>query len=355
MYPDYTSAYAQQAKLFIPKIQELGYGIGFSPAVPYPKDRTDYDMECFPYIDRYRLSGFNKYQPDLVLTFHDTWILAASDFTGKNALCITPIDTTELGFMDKMFLRATGANPISLTHHGDKTLRKEGFDPYYIPHGIDLNLFTIGKRSEIRTMLGLPQSTFIAGIIADNNGVPSRKAFPEQFAAFAEFNRKHPDSLLLVHSDPSREGGVDLKGLAMNLGILDKIIFGQDISVPIENIVSWYQSLNVLMMATCGEGFGVPIIEAQACGIPVIGTDCSAITELIPSSSGWLVKGQKFWNPTHMNWWTIPNIQQIANALEKAYKNNLNPAIIRSNVLKYDADFITNQYWSPALEEMTWK
>lgn len=42
-----------------------------------------------------------------------------------------------------------------------------------------------------------------------------------------------------------------------------------------------------------GEGFGIPIIEAQAAGCPVIVTDCTAMTELC--LSGWLIeKGTDF-------------------------------------------------------------
>ena len=34
-------------------------------------------------------------------------------------------------------------------------------------------------------------------------------------------------------------------------------------------------------MPSLYEGFGLPILEAQACGSPVIGSDCTAITETI--------------------------------------------------------------------------
>ncbi|NCQ29488.1 MAG: glycosyltransferase family 4 protein, partial [Armatimonadetes bacterium] len=42
-----------------------------------------------------------------------------------------------------------------------------------------------------------------------------------------------------------------------------------------------YNLFDVMVLPTMGEGFGLQFLEAMACGIPVVATDCSAVTELL--------------------------------------------------------------------------
>ena len=119
-------------------------------------------------------------------------------------------------------------------------------------------------------------------------------------------------------------------------------------------MLTWYQALDVLMMGTYGEGFGIPIAQAHACGIPVIGTGCTAITEKITPGTGWLVKGQRWWNWHHQAWWVIPSEAGLTAALAKAYRRqHARPEIIREHALAWDADHVTKAHWVPVLEELT--
>jgi len=45
-----------------------------------------------------------------------------------------------------------------------------------------------------------------------------------------------------------------------------------------------YNSFDVFALPTMGEGFGLPILESQACGVPALATDCSACSELLPDA-----------------------------------------------------------------------
>jgi len=47
------------------------------------------------------------------------------------------------------------------------------------------------------------------------------------------------------------------------------------------DLANIYRAFDVFALPTMGEGFGIPILEAMACGVPVVATACSAVTELL--------------------------------------------------------------------------
>jgi glycosyltransferase involved in cell wall biosynthesis len=57
-------------------------------------------------------------------------------------------------------------------------------------------------------------------------------------------------------------------------------------SVPFHEIHKLYQEMDILLMPTVREGFGLAVAEAMACGLPVVASDCSAIPELIDHGKG---------------------------------------------------------------------
>lgn len=291
--------------------------------------------------------------PDLVLILKDAWVLRPADYRRYRAAVWLATDTEPLGWPDReFFAAATGVRAVCMSKRGLSHARAAGLpDPLYVPFGIDTGFWAPGDRGAARDLLGLPQDVFIAGIDAANIG--PRKGWGEQLAAFAQFRNRHArDALLLIHSAKTHPEGIDLEQLAADLGI--SVLFPSHLNMTPAQMLTWYRSLNVLMMGTYGEGFGIPITQAQACGIPVIGTDCSAITEKIPPGTGWLVKGQRWWNPHHRAWWTIPNVPGLATALGKAYRGqHAAPAVIREHALAWDAGLVVKKYWVPALEELT--
>jgi glycosyltransferase involved in cell wall biosynthesis len=113
-----------------------------------------------------------------------------------------------------------------------------------------------------------------------------------------------------------------------------------------------YSAMDVLLNCTRGEGFGLPIIEAQACGTPAIVTDCTAMSEL----SHWRVpvdEDDKFLIQDSYQW--IPKVSLIAEELEKFYGLSCSDRgafgkAARARALKYDADLVAAEYWKPALE-----
>lgn len=298
--------------------------------------------------------AFGGRDPDLIIVLKDPWVLYPDEYRDMPYDCPVlvwaNIDCDPIGHPDLEFFRKSGTIPVAVSKFGLSTMRKHGLkNARYIPHGVDTDFWTPGDRAEARKLIGLPRGVFVAGICAANIG--PRKGWGEQFAAFAtETRRGRRDSLLLVHASKKHPEGIDLEDLARFHGIIDNVKFGSNHNMKSNQMRTWYRSLDVLMACTYGEGFGVPIVEALSCGVPVIGTDCSAISEKIQPGCGWLVKGQKWWHPHFQAEWTIPAVPQIAAKLGLSAGT---PKFIRESAMKYDAGLITTTMWKPLIEELT--
>ena len=68
-----------------------------------------------------------------------------------------------------------------------------------------------------------------------------------------------------------------LHSLAAELGIAQDVVFVG--AVPLEETVSFYRAADVFVYPSLNETFGLPILEAMACGCPVVTSDTSAMPE----------------------------------------------------------------------------
>ena len=71
--------------------------------------------------------------------------------------------------------------------------------------------------------------------------------------------------------------GALLHSLTAELGIADDVVFVG--GIPLEQTVSFYQAADVFVYPSFNETFGLPILEAMACGCPVVTSDTSAMPE----------------------------------------------------------------------------
>jgi len=100
-----------------------------------------------------------------------------------------------------------------------------------------------------------------------------------------------------------------------------------------------------------GEGFGVPILEAQACGVPGIVTDFSAMPEVC--GAGWHVEHRPYWTPQN-SWMAQAEVGSIVDALEecislKPAERDALAAKARAHALTFDVERVWSEYWLPAL------
>ncbi|MEI7652776.1 MAG: glycosyltransferase family 1 protein [bacterium] len=96
---------------------------------------------------------------------------------------------------------------------------------------------------------------------------------------------KNNYNLFVVGTIPEGQKG-DILRLASDYGYGEKMKLLHNVSDA--QLVTLYRQATVLVYPSFYEGFGLPIIEAMACGCPVITSNCSSMPELMPDKD-WLV------------------------------------------------------------------
>lgn len=356
------SGYGQQTANWVIKLREMGHDITISSYWGLQGAPTAWEgMTILPgFGNNYCSPSLGQHarmiQPDLVITLGDIWVMDPNILREIPIAHWLPVDCRPQSLADRACIEQSGAQLIAMSQWGRDRMQAAGYNPVYVPHGIKTDLFDISpQRDEIRETLDLTDN-FVIGCNAANNDA-IRKAAPEIMLAFAKFQKEVPEAVLSLHTGVHQEGGQDLEAVAENLGIVDRVRvvdqyrYAAGLCSP-EDLRDWYNVIDVLCAVSYGEGFGLPIIESQACGTPVITTDCSSMTELNPH--GLSVDGEPFWNGVHKGWWTRPYIGKIYEAFKHSYENRskVNREKLRDFALNYDLDAVAGKYMEPAVEEL---
>lgn len=304
----------------------------------------------------------DDWKADLVISLLDIWVCQRESM-GPHWAPWFPIDCEPIPL--RVAQRAKSSfQPLVFSRFGEDQARAAGLDVMYVPHGVETEVYKPVERMAARDRLEWPQDQFIVGIVAANKGWPSRKCLTQELEAFARFHRRHKDTLLYIHSVAgmyNEEQGVNLPGLIKSLGIGEAV----RICDQYKNVLGFsnsymaaaYSGMDVLLNTSAGEGFGIPILEAQACGCPVIVGDWTAMSEvcfaglMIPKS-----EAEPYWTQLEAYQY-VPHVGAIEAALEEMYgrdegRRTGDRERARMGALGYDADLVTRVYWGKALERI---
>ena len=102
-----------------------------------------------------------------------------------------------------------------------------------------------------------------------------RKNQGSAIAALAELDPKVTPPLLLVGRDAG--SGAELLGLAQRLGVAERVLLRT--GIPDVALPALMQSAALFLYPSLFEGFGLPIVEALAAGVPVITSEGSCFPE----------------------------------------------------------------------------
>ena len=305
--------------------------------------------------------ALNDKQPDLMITLYDVWVLNAKGFDSIPIASWTPIDHNPVPPGVLKWLKKENVTPFAMSKFGLDQINKQGVEGHYIPHSIDTKVFkptTHILDQTAQEFMGFEDDRFIVGMNAANkaSGIIHRKAFGENMMAFAMLCRKYPDAILYIHTDAGSQHGWNLMALGQLLGIpVDNMAFPDPLAyrygMTQEMLAGIYSTFDVLLAPSYGEGFGVPTIEAQACGVPVIVSKFAASPELV--GDGWAVNGQPLFDPAQHSFWTVPSVPEIFTALEEAYKRGK----VKSDkaiefAQQFDHEKVWKDNWMPVLRKL---
>lgn len=376
---DAPTGYGQQVKYLVDRLKRSGidtavlsnYGLeGTKQTIKTPYGKVPHYARGFdPYsndvapVDHKAFTAISQNEKSLFLSLYDVWVMKNTQYDEFPIASWTPLDHVTMPPAVEEWLKKPNVTPIAMAPFGQAQMQDKGIDCEYIPHSIETRFykptFELPNGIHIRDFMD-SRDKFVVGMVAANkaSGLVHRKSFSENLLAFSIFHKKHPDSMLYIHTDPiAPRMGWNLVELIKACGLpIDSVAFPNPLEyrygIPREQLAAFYTGMDVLLAPSYGEGFGVPTIEAQACGTPVIASGWAASKDLV-SEDGWLVDGQPQWDSSQLAWWQIPNVPSIVKSLEMAYERGRDKSEKSIEFAKqFDVETVWTDHWQPYLDKV---
>lgn len=199
-------------------------------------------------------------------------------------------------------------------------MRELAFDParlHVMRNGVDLDRFRPMDRAAARRQLGVTG----APVLLTVGNLHEHKGQRLVLDAFAQLRRGHAGArLLVVGEGPDR---AVLQQQAAALGLTEAVHFAG--LVPNEDLARWYSAADVLVLASSREGWPNVLLEALACGTPVVASDVGGVREIVRAPVAGLVVPER-------------TAQAFAAALANVLAGGLEPGAVRTYASQFDWD-----------------
>lgn len=319
VYTDYykkKSGYAAEFRNILPHFRSAGHEVahvalgyhGFpleEGIRTYPARVVDVDSYWAPQVLQYAVDDF---KPDIVFTIQDYFVLPKISFElahpGK-------YKWVHWGLADGDPLDFTAIESCRWVHQHifhtkfARDVVKDSIpeiDGPVINPSVDTNIFKKLDKKALRKQYKLDNHKTIINVARPQ----LRKALPTLLEGFKKALEEIPNAVLILAVaasnkplDPTTGDDLanhDMERFIPKLGLSDYVLMPKSKDEkPIEDDVLniQYNLADINILTSWGEGFGLPLIEAGAVGIPSVGVDCSAMTEVI-DNRGLLVKPRAY-------------------------------------------------------------
>lgn len=150
------------------------------------------------------------------------------------------------------------------------------------------------------------------------------KNHPLLLHAFAGL--KSPGTRLMFLGTGAGEAG--LRSLAVDLGVADRVVFAGFHADP----TPFYRTADLFVLSSDYEGFGNVIVEAMACGTPVVSTDC-------PSGPAEILENGRYGRLV-----PVRNLAALAAAMDDALATQLDPAMLKRRAANFAPAIAARRY-----------
>jgi glycosyltransferase involved in cell wall biosynthesis len=149
-------------------------------------------------------------------------------------------------------------------------------------NGVDLARFQPVPRARARELVRVEGSPLLLSV----GHLIERKGHHLVIDALAELVSRYPQARLVIVG--GGEERTQLGARARDRGVSGRVIFAGQL--PNDQLAHWYSAADVLVLASSREGWANVLLEAMACGTPVVATDIWGTPEVVAPHVGVLVK-----------------------------------------------------------------
>lgn len=323
------------------------------------------------------------FKPDIVWSFRDPWV---DEFIGDSVLR-NNFKWVYMPTVDALPLDIDWVDTISRADHilTYSDWAAEELIKLYpninvlgsASPGFDTNFKPVEDKIKFKKQNGINEESLIIGSVMRNQ---KRKLIPDLLDAFSEFLDKAPKEIsekcfLYLHTTYPDVGWNIPRLIAERPKISNKVLFSYNcnncfkLSISSfcgaiiqcnnckhvnctfprvskgskrDDMVMVYNLMDLYVQYSCAEGFGMPLVEAASCGVPVCAVDYSAMTDIVKKLEGYPIKVQRYTYEVETNRkFALPDNSSFTDICIDFFKK---PYPIRKAISKKTRDLVVKNY-----------
>ena len=142
---------------------------------------------------------------------------------------------------------------------------------------VDHSVYYENQDKEILSKIKIPNDQKVVLYVGSET---SRQNVPVLIKAFAQLKKKIPGiKMVKIGESQGYRGRENILKLINDLHLQEDVIFVG--YVPEEDMPKWYNAADIMVYQCAYAGFGLPPLEAMACGTPVITSNTTSLPEVV--------------------------------------------------------------------------
>jgi glycosyltransferase involved in cell wall biosynthesis len=220
--------------------------------------------------------------------------------------------------------------PVAMSYFG-RTLFP---DAPVVPHGIETDVFhpvskdtpittstgvTVSSKADAKRVIGIQSSDFLI-LRVDRNSI--RKDFADTWKAINPVMRRHKNVHAWFHCKAEGDQLELPQLISRDMETAKRFHFPGSFSTKRgwsnDDLAVLYNAADLFVSTSMGEGFGLTLGEASACGVPIVAQDVSSITEVVGPGGVLIPPGRPFTTESGQDL-RLPDVDAFTETIEKIY------------------------------------